>query len=161
VFARARPLDNGKFKQFRKGLEQLDEEGVVQVLRDPDMGDVENVLAAVGQLQFEVFAYRLGSEFNAPTEIVSAPYQAIRLTDKQSAELVCARSAASASSPAATAPLVRAVREQVPAAAPDERRARAHPRATSSPTPAGSRCQTAHSESPTSATNGPVSSKST
>ncbi|MEI8239213.1 MAG: peptide chain release factor 3 [Actinomycetota bacterium] len=86
VFARARPLDNAKAKQFRKGLEQLDEEGVVQVLRDPDMGDVENVLAAVGQLQFEVFAYRLGSEFGAPTEIVSAPYQAIRLTDKQSAE---------------------------------------------------------------------------
>ena len=86
VFARARPMDNGKSKQFRKGLEQLDEEGVVQVLRDPDMGDTENVLAAVGQLQFEVFAYRLGSEFGAPTEIVSAPYQAIRLTDKKSAE---------------------------------------------------------------------------
>ncbi|MDO9175788.1 MAG: peptide chain release factor 3 [Actinomycetota bacterium] len=86
VFARARPIDNSKNKQFRKGLEQLDEEGVVQVLRDPDMGDVENVLAAVGQLQFEVFAYRLGSEFGAPTEIVSAPYQAIRLTDKRSAE---------------------------------------------------------------------------
>ena len=86
VFARARPLDNGRFKQFRKGLEQLDEEGVVQVLRDPDFGETENVLAAVGQLQFEVFAYRLGSEFGAPTEIVSAPYQAIRLTDKASAE---------------------------------------------------------------------------
>ncbi len=86
VFARARPLDNAKAKQFRKGLEQLDEEGVVQVLRDPDMGDVENVLAAVGQLQFEVFAHRLGSEFGAPTEIVSAPYQAIRLTDKKSAD---------------------------------------------------------------------------
>jgi len=32
----------------------------------------------VGELQFEVFAYRLGSEFGAPTEILSAPYQAIR-----------------------------------------------------------------------------------
>ena len=39
VFATARPLDTGKFKQFRKGLAQLDEEGVVQVLRDPDWGD--------------------------------------------------------------------------------------------------------------------------
>ncbi len=86
VFARARPLDNGRAKQFRKGLEQLDEEGVVQVLRDPDAGETENVLAAVGQLQFEVFAYRLGSEFGAPTEIVSAPYQAIRLTDTKSAD---------------------------------------------------------------------------
>ncbi len=85
VFARARPLDNGKFKQFRKGLAQLDEEGVVQVLRDPDLGETENVLAAVGQLQFEVFAHRLGSEFGAPTEIVSTPYQAIRRTDPRSA----------------------------------------------------------------------------
>ena len=86
VFAKARPLDNGRFKQFRKGLEQLDEEGVVQVLRDPDFGDTETILAAVGELQFEVFAYRLGSEFGAPTEILSAPYQAIRLTDKESSE---------------------------------------------------------------------------
>jgi peptide chain release factor 3 len=86
VFATARPLDNGRFKQFRRGLAQLDEEGVVQVLRDPDAGDTESILAAVGQLQFEVFAYRLGSEFGAPTEIRSAPYQAIRLTDKQSVD---------------------------------------------------------------------------
>jgi len=86
VFAKARPLDNGRFKQFRKGLAQLDEEGVVQVLRDPDFGESETILAAVGELQFEVFAYRLGSEFGAPTEILSAPYQAIRLTDKESSE---------------------------------------------------------------------------
>ena len=39
VFATARPLDTGRAKQFRRGLEQLDEEGVVQVLRDPDLGD--------------------------------------------------------------------------------------------------------------------------
>ncbi len=86
VFASARPLDTGKFKQFRKGLDQLNEEGVVQVLKDPDWGDASPVLAAVGQLQFDVFANRLDIEFNAPIEIVSAPYQAIRLTDKESAE---------------------------------------------------------------------------
>ncbi len=86
VFATARPLDNGRFKQFRRGLAQLDEEGVVQVLRDPDAGETESILAAVGQLQFEVFAYRLGSEFGAPTEIRNAPYQAIRLTDKASVD---------------------------------------------------------------------------
>ncbi len=39
VFASARPLDTGKFKQFRRGLDQLDSEGVVQVLRDPQQGD--------------------------------------------------------------------------------------------------------------------------
>jgi peptide chain release factor 3 len=84
VFATARPLDTGKTKQFRKGLEQLDEEGVVQVLRDAEFGDSSPVLAAVGQLQFEVFGHRLANEFNAPAEILSAGYQAIRRTDKAS-----------------------------------------------------------------------------
>ncbi len=86
VFAMARPLDRSKIKQFRRGLEQLDQEGVVQVLRDLDFGDTEPVLAAVGVLQFEVFAYRLQSEFGAPAEIVSAPYQAMRITDRASAD---------------------------------------------------------------------------
>ena len=85
VFATARPLDTGRAKQFRRGLEQLDEEGVVQVLRDPDLGDASTILAAVGQLQFEVFGHRLASEFNAPAEILTAGYQAIRRTDPQSA----------------------------------------------------------------------------
>jgi peptide chain release factor 3 len=85
VFATARPLDTGKMKQFRKGLAQLDEEGVVQVLRDPAFGDSAPVLAAVGQLQFDVFANRLEVEFNAPSEITSAPYDAIRFTDEATA----------------------------------------------------------------------------
>jgi len=86
VFASARPLDSGKAKQFRKGLAQLDEEGVVQVLRDPDMGDSAPILAAVGQLQFDVFADRLDVEFHAPIEILSSPYESIRLTDEVSAK---------------------------------------------------------------------------
>ena len=84
VFATARPLDTGRAKQFRKGLEQLDEEGVVQVLRDPDH-DMNPILAAVGMLQFEVFGHRLAGEFGAPAEILSAGYQAIRRTDTASA----------------------------------------------------------------------------
>ena len=38
VFATARPQDSGKVKQFRKGLDQLGEEGVVQVLARPRLG---------------------------------------------------------------------------------------------------------------------------
>jgi peptide chain release factor 3 len=86
VFASARPIDTGKYKQFRRGLEQLDSEGVVQVLRDPLAGDANPVLAAVGTLQFDVFADRLEVEFNAPAEISSSPYEAIRFTDQGSAE---------------------------------------------------------------------------
>ena len=84
VFATARPLDTGRAKQFRRGLDQLDEEGVVQVLRDADAIDTTPVLAAVGALQFEVFGHRLASEFGAPAEILSAGYQAIRRTDEAS-----------------------------------------------------------------------------
>ncbi len=86
LFTSARPADTSRVKQFRRGLEVLEEEGVVQVLRDPDMGDASLVLAAVGQLQFEVFAHRLESEFNAPVELTGSPYQAIRATDAKSAE---------------------------------------------------------------------------
>ena len=84
VFAIARPLDMGRFKQFRRGLAQLDEEGVVQVLRDLDVAEADPVLAAVGALQIEVFAYRLAHEFNAPVDMQYATYQAIRVTDNKS-----------------------------------------------------------------------------
>ena len=86
LFTNARPKDTNRVKQFRRGIEVLEEEGVVQVLRDPAMGDAALVLAAVGQLQFEVFAYRLDSEFNAPVELTGSPYQAIRGTDEATAD---------------------------------------------------------------------------
>jgi peptide chain release factor 3 len=85
AFAVARPLDTGRFKQFRRGLVQLDEEGVVQVLRDPDLGDMAPVVAAVGHLQFDVFAHRLASEFGAPAELSPTHVEAVRLTDAESA----------------------------------------------------------------------------
>ncbi len=85
VFASARPRDTGRFKQFRSGLAQLDEEGVVQVLRDPDTGDREPTLAAVGALQFEVFAHRLEHEFGAAVELGGSPYVVARRTDAATA----------------------------------------------------------------------------
>ena len=84
VFASVRPVDTAKTKQFRRGLAQLDEEGVVQVLRDPEFGESAPLLAAVGQLQFDVFSERLAIEFNAPVEVLAAPYEAIRRTERQS-----------------------------------------------------------------------------
>ena len=68
----------------RKGIEQLDEEGVVQVLRDLDHAESAPILAAVGALQFDVLSHRLAGEFGAPAEILSAGYQAIRRTDAES-----------------------------------------------------------------------------
>ncbi len=84
-FMVARVKDTSKFKQFRKGIAQLDEEGAVQVLRLPDIGDQAPVLAAVGQLQFEVAVNRLENEFGAPVELTSTRYSIARKTDAESA----------------------------------------------------------------------------
>ena len=83
LFAIARPKDVGRFKQFRKGIAQLDEEGVVQVLRDRDLGDQEPMLAAVGQMQFEVASARLADEFGSPAEISMTRFSIARVTDEE------------------------------------------------------------------------------
>jgi peptide chain release factor 3 len=84
-FSVIRVRDTSKFKQFRKGIAQLDEEGVVQVLRDPDFGDQAPVLAAVGPMQFEVAVHRLENEFGAPVELSPTSYSVARRTDAASA----------------------------------------------------------------------------
>jgi peptide chain release factor 3 len=83
-FAVARTTDVSKSKQFRSGITQLDEEGVVQILRDAEFGEQAPVLAAVGALQFEVAKYRLETEFNAPVELTMTRYKVARRTDEQS-----------------------------------------------------------------------------
>jgi peptide chain release factor 3 len=81
-FSVARCADAGKTKQFRKGISQLDGEGVIQVLRSDRRGDQAPVLAAVGPLQFDVVAARMESEFSAPIRLEPLPYQIARVTDE-------------------------------------------------------------------------------
>ncbi|MGV0335943.1 peptide chain release factor 3 [Corynebacterium kroppenstedtii] len=80
---RARSL--GKYKQFRKALEQLSSEGVVQILRDDARGDAAPVMAAVGPMQFEVMQARMANEYNVETETSPVPYSVARRTDQESA----------------------------------------------------------------------------
>lgn len=87
-FMTARNCDTGRHKQFQRGLEQLDREGVVQVLSEPDRRDVAPVLAAVGPLQFDVAGDRLGSEFGAPVKLTAARYTQARQTDAESAAVL-------------------------------------------------------------------------
>ena len=94
-FRIARTLDTSKAKQFRSGIGQLDEEGVVQVLREPDIGDQAPILAAVGPLQFEVVQHRLENEFGAPVELVPCAWSTARITDHESAEALRGMSAVS------------------------------------------------------------------
>ena len=84
-FARIRVRDTGRFKQFRRGIAQLDEEGVVQVLRDADLGEQAPMLAAVGPMQFEVAVHRLENEFGAPVELTPSNFKIARRTDPESA----------------------------------------------------------------------------
>ncbi|WP_306371663.1 peptide chain release factor 3, partial [Nocardiopsis sp. CC223A] len=62
-FVVARAKDAGKYKQFQKGIAQLDAEGVVQVLTSDVRGEQAPVLAAVGPLQFDVVEHRMEQEF--------------------------------------------------------------------------------------------------
>ena len=79
-FAVIRAKDSSKYKQFRRGIEQLEQEGVVQVLRSDRRGDQAPVLAAVGPLQFEVSAHRMENEFGAPVTLDLLDYSLARQT---------------------------------------------------------------------------------
>jgi peptide chain release factor 3 len=86
MFSVVRVTDTSKYKQFRRGVAQLDEEGVVQVLRDADLGETAPMLAAVGPMQFEVAVHRLENEFGAPVELSPTAYTVARVTDEESSD---------------------------------------------------------------------------
>lgn len=86
-FVRARARDSGRYKQFRRGLEQMEQEGVVQVLYDLDEGPVP-ILAAVGRMQFEVFAHRLEHEFGVAVDLSPTPHTLARRTDEATAAML-------------------------------------------------------------------------
>jgi peptide chain release factor 3 len=77
-FARLALVDPLKRKQFTKGLEQLAQEGTVQLYRPPAGRYGELILGALGQLQFEVVKYRLESEYGVEVRRESVPYQLAR-----------------------------------------------------------------------------------
>lgn len=82
-FAVARALDSGRYKQFRRGIEQLEQEGVVQVLRSDLRGDQAPVLAAVGPMQFEVAQHRMKGELGAEVSLDRLQYTLARRTTKE------------------------------------------------------------------------------
>jgi peptide chain release factor 3 len=80
-FAVCRAVDSGRYKQFRRGIEQLEQEGTVQVLRSDLRGDQAPVLAAVGPMQFEVAEHRMATEFSAAVRLDRLEYSMARLTN--------------------------------------------------------------------------------
>jgi peptide chain release factor 3 len=62
-FARVAMLDPLKRKQLKKGLEQLAQEGSIQLFRPPEGREGDAIVGAVGELQFEVVKARLEAEY--------------------------------------------------------------------------------------------------
>jgi peptide chain release factor 3 len=93
-FAVVRGKEASKQKQFRRGIEQLDTEGVVQVLASDRRGDQAPVLAAVGPLQFDVVLDRLEHEFGARAELDHLDYTLARRTDAEGARALAGQRAA-------------------------------------------------------------------
>lgn len=77
-FGVLRNEDVSRSKQFRKGVMQLAEEGVVQVYYDPDGVRREPILGAVGRLQFDVVESRLFQEYGVRAAVSSLPYICVR-----------------------------------------------------------------------------------
>lgn len=67
LFMRVTPKNVMKQKSFHKGMEQLVQEGAIQLYKTYHTEDY--IAGAVGQLQFEVFQYRLLHEYNAEIDM--------------------------------------------------------------------------------------------
>ncbi len=78
LFAYLRNPNPSKFKQFQKGVNELREEGAVQIMYSIDESKREPILAAVGQLQFEVVQFRLRNEYNVESILDPLPYSVAR-----------------------------------------------------------------------------------
>jgi peptide chain release factor 3 len=76
MFRSVEVADPLKTKQLKAGLQQLGEEGAIQVFR-PIAGSVL-LLGAVGQLQFEVVAHRLEHEYGVKARVSPSRFQVAR-----------------------------------------------------------------------------------
>lgn len=77
-FARVRQLDTMKRKQFVKGIEQIAQEGAIQIFQEFNTGLEEIIVGVVGVLQFDVLKYRLENEYNVGIRLENLPYEHIR-----------------------------------------------------------------------------------
>jgi peptide chain release factor 3 len=73
-----RSTDTATYKSFQKGIAQLREEGAIQVFYPYGQTRIEPILAAVGELQFEVVKYRLEAEYNVKTVFQTLPFTTAR-----------------------------------------------------------------------------------
>jgi peptide chain release factor 3 len=77
-FRRLALVDPMRRKQFSTGIEQLAQEGTVQLYRPPSGRGGDLVLGALGQLQFEVVKFRLEAEYGVEVRVEAVPWQLAR-----------------------------------------------------------------------------------
>lgn len=77
IFAKVWPASGSFSKSFRKGIEQLREEGIVQIFTEASGSPVPFV-GVVGELQLELFAWRMENEYNEKVKMERQPYTRTR-----------------------------------------------------------------------------------
>lgn len=77
-FARVKPVDTMKRKQFIKGVTQIAQEGAIQVFKELHIGMEEIIVGVVGVLQFEVLEFRLKNEYNVEIKMDRLAYRYVR-----------------------------------------------------------------------------------
>ena len=78
IFARITQMNTLKRKQFVKGMEELAQEGAIQIFREPGFGMESVIVGVVGVLQLEVLEQRLKSEYGVEVRRQPLPYSDIR-----------------------------------------------------------------------------------
>jgi len=81
-FAVIEQIDSMKRKQFQKGMEQIAEEGAIQIFFIPDAGMERVIVGVVGLLQFDVLKFRMQSEYGVGYSKMDLPHEQIRYIEK-------------------------------------------------------------------------------
>ena len=82
-FARVRQVDTMKRKQFIKGINEIAQEGAIQIFQEFNTGMEEIIVGVVGVLQFDVLKYRLENEYNVEIRLEPLPYEHIRWIENE------------------------------------------------------------------------------
>ena len=86
-FARVRQVNTMKRKQFLKGVNQIAQEGAIQIFQEYNTGMEEIIVGVVGVLQFDVLKYRLKNEYNVDIILENLPYEHIRWIENEDIDL--------------------------------------------------------------------------
>jgi peptide chain release factor 3 len=86
-FAKVKLDDPLKRKHLKKGLDELAEEGAVQVFKPWGQGEGDTIVGVVGKLQFEVLEHRLNEEYGVDMSLEPLPFKFARWIEGEDLDL--------------------------------------------------------------------------